>query len=338
LSEQTADITSETKNPFNSANLALSMFDLPLSAISMLSSSWSLPSAMDTVFSGPSFDNHSFHSSNSHNEQTSLDTEEPLPNTESPMVRPLLPYETTNTHRLTQQPTNPVSPVDHRNLDFSSLTLSSPQLDPKIYDSLELYHPLENNQAQGSPGIFSHHIYAGYSSISTSHGDSLNGLPSYTVNTMYATLDDAMSREASGSVVLPSFTFDLPNNVLPEQEPGEIRPPPKILRSIDFPIRQRRRGSATTGRLSLKDEFQLPKIVPLRYSDAKPRDDANIIILWARAEQRGYAEIQKLIHQHTGISMADSTIRGRFRTLTVRPADRQRDVKWTALDVRTAIV
>jgi hypothetical protein len=320
-------------------NSAFSMFDLPLSATSMLSSSWSLPSATSTEFSELNFEIHSFLSKGSHNEQVQSYTNKGLPESKSPNVGPSSPYDSANTHSLAHQPTSTSLAVDYDDLDFSSLASEAPFSDTKPSGSETLYHDSEYYQAKSSPDIFPPPIYTDYSSLPISHDNSLNTWPSqsFEISKTYAPPNDAILLETSSSAALPSFTSNVPDSVLPDQEPRKIKPPPKILRSMEFPVRQHRRSSATPSRSSPRDGFQLRKVVPLKYSDAKPRDDANIIILQARAEQRGYAEIQKLIHQHTGVSMADSTIRGRFRTLTVPPADRLREVKWTELDVRTAI-
>lgn len=101
----------------------------------------------------------------------------------------------------------------------------------------------------------------------------------------------------------------------------------------------RRKDTSKRKKPADDDETSLLKFIfgdgsePAKDIYAQPRDDANIIILRGRDAKLGYAQITQLIEQHTGRRMAESTARGRHRTMDVRPSDRRRNVKWTDIDV-----
>ncbi|KAL7960452.1 hypothetical protein V8C34DRAFT_321350 [Trichoderma compactum] len=150
------------------------------------------------------------------------------------------------------------------------------------------------------------------------------------------TRDDSIKREASGeernvfSSTAPQMT-EATTSVMSMQNPVQyeppvpghapVRPPRRLLPSNgqrEPPVHRQPEGRAR----------RLP-VVQLSSEESLERAEKDLFLIESRRQNISYKDIKRL----GNFAEAESTLRGRYRTLTKDKKDRVRDPKWTEIDI-----
>jgi hypothetical protein len=208
--------------------------------------------------------------------------------------------------------------------------------DQQTNDQSFVYDPLSGHNTSDSLLEFSPpSLYSEYISSITGPADSPSTLPSMPLSAAGSLPSVQGINEKQSPLYIDFDELDVSSPVTPSGENRWVDIPvaSTILRSTYSPRSRYSRGPASSSMSKRKKTFVLTNDAPGIRPGLLPRDLADKIILQARAQHYHFNEIQKLMSRRFNIKMAESTMRGRYRTLTVQPRDRARDVKWTARDV-----
>ncbi|KAH0490685.1 hypothetical protein TgHK011_002142 [Trichoderma gracile] len=236
-------------------------------------------------------------------------------------------------------------------LDFSSSVISPEYTDPFNAPQVHQDEVIEPPQFHYNPPPVESSDFAGFNFNTLPYRDvqqpiaGETWMPSHDMNPFTSAAPEIIKNEldeAAGiPIILTQPTESLTTAPLPQtQNPSMLEPAvaaagnlaPPSRRSLASHRPQRRLLPAVSLRRPVHRQPEVrsrrPPVIQMSPQAAAERAAKDRFLVQSRSEGISYKDIKRL----GNFKEAESTLRGRWRTLTKEKKDRQRDPKWTALD------